>query len=174
MEFDKFQGSAHAGEITFGTSLVSTLGINIHLTHQNTCIEAKKSREKLKIFNFSGSALRSLQNANSCSFHWLSLKVTSLVAASCICRNLVKPSQNSPNKLHNLALIFSPLMFSTCAFRNYLMLEWTTRLDGIVKPRIHERAEWFTNQMRICVDGTANLRCAIYERSACCLPRTKI
>ncbi len=27
--------------------------------------------------------------------------------------------------------------------------------------RIHERAKWFANQMCICVDGTANLYCAI-------------
>ncbi len=31
----------------------------------------------------------------------------------------------------------------------------------IVKPRIYEHTEWFANEMRVCVNGTANLRCAI-------------
>ncbi len=35
-----------------------------------------------------------------------------------------------------------------------------------LKPRIHERVEWFANQMRVCVDVTANMRCTICERFA--------
>ncbi len=30
-----------------------------------------------------------------------------------------------------------------------------------VKPQIYEGVEWFANQIRVCMDGTANLRCAI-------------
>ncbi len=43
-----------------------------------------------------------------------------------------------------------------------------------VEPCIHERAEWFANQMRMCVNGTANLRCAICKRVAYHSARTKI
>ncbi len=43
-----------------------------------------------------------------------------------------------------------------------------------LKPHIHERAEWFTNQMHVCVDGTANLRCPIRKQFAYHSPRTEI
>ncbi len=34
--------------------------------------------------------------------------------------------------------------------------------------------EWFANQMRVCMDGTVNLRCAIHEQFAYRSPQTKI
>ncbi len=42
------------------------------------------------------------------------------------------------------------------------------------KHRMHERVEWFANQMRICVDGIVNLRCAIRKQFTYHLPQTKI
>ncbi len=39
---------------------------------------------------------------------------------------------------------------------------------------IQECAEWFANQMRVCVNRTVNLRCAICKRFTYHLPRTKI
>ncbi len=35
-------------------------------------------------------------------------------------------------------------------------------------------SEWFANQIRVCVDGTANLCCTIHEQCAYHSPQTKI
>ncbi len=43
-----------------------------------------------------------------------------------------------------------------------------------VKPRIYEHAKWLADQVRVCVDGAANLRCAICEQFAYHSLRTKI
>ncbi len=43
-----------------------------------------------------------------------------------------------------------------------------------LKPRIHERTERFVNQMCICIDGTANLRCDISKWFAYRSQRTEI
>ncbi len=43
-----------------------------------------------------------------------------------------------------------------------------------VKSCIHEYAKWFANQMHVCVNGTANLLCAICEWFAYLSPQTEI
>ncbi len=52
---------------------------------------------------------------------------------------------------------------------NILSLIYTSAPNGL-----QTTYEWFANQMRICVDGTANQRCTIYEWFAYCSPQTKI
>ncbi len=42
------------------------------------------------------------------------------------------------------------------------------------KPHIHKRTEWFANQMRVCLDGTANLCCVVCDWFAYHLLWTKI
>ncbi len=53
-------------------------------------------------------------------------------------------------------------------------LLWRRQQPGCVKLRIHECAKRYANQMHVCVDGTANLRCAIREWFTFCSARTKI
>ncbi len=43
-----------------------------------------------------------------------------------------------------------------------------------LKPGIHGCTEWFANQMRVCVDGSVNLRCVVDKRFAYHSPRTEI
>ncbi len=87
-------------------------------------------------------------------------------------------------------LLYSPLKWGTKKkkksiyiiftqdIRNYEGLSKSNYTDSVygvnVKPRIHKRAEWFANQMRLCVDRTANLLCAIHKRFAYHSPQTEI
>ncbi len=47
-------------------------------------------------------------------------------------------------------------------------------MTASIKPRIQEHAEWFANQMRICVDGIVNLCCVIHKEFTYRSPRTEI
>ncbi len=61
---------------------------------------------------------------------------------------------------------------NSCACQNELTLLCVITL--VILPHIHEHDEWFANQMRVCVDVTANLRCAVCKRFAYCSPQTEI
>ncbi len=80
-------------------------------------------------------------------------------------------------KIHHFSIRLCVLSRTTVQQKCGVLLlhSWFyTRRGFDLKPRIHERAEWFANQMRVCVDGTANLCCAIHKRFAYHSPRTKI
>ncbi len=53
-------------------------------------------------------------------------------------------------------------------YTNLYSLVYTSALNSSQTTR-----KQFANQMRVCVDGTANLRCTIRERLAYHLPKTQ-